>query len=151
MFSIIITKLRHANVIGPIRLVRIHVVSQVLLQNQIHSFRLPISLRPKGRAHFELCAQFFSKCTPETTRKLRIPIRNDVFLHPVVLHHLVEVQSTYFLCRRECAIWLTRSTTTMMESNPLDSRRWVMKSIEMLSQPLVGMDNGLNNPASLRN
>ena len=27
----------------------------------------------------------------------------------------------------------------MMEANPLDSGRWVMKSIEMLSQHLVGM------------
>ena len=100
MFSIIITKRRHANVIGPIRLVRIYVVSQVLLQNQVHSFRLPIGLRPKGRAHFELRAQFLSKCTPKTTRKLQIPIRNDAFLHPVVLHYFVEIQSTYFLCRR---------------------------------------------------
>ena len=39
----------------------------------------------------------------------------------------------------KCAILLTLSTTTMMESNPLDSGRWVMKSIETLSQHLVGM------------
>ena len=70
MFNIIITKLRHANVIGPIRLVRIHVVSQVLLQNQVHSLCLPIGLRSKRRAHFELRVQFLPKRTPEMTRKL---------------------------------------------------------------------------------
>ena len=149
MFNIIITKLRHTNVIGPIRLVRSHIVSQIFMQNQVHSFRLHIGLRLKGRTHLELCAQFLPKRTPETTRKLWIPIRNDAFLYPVVLHHLVEVQSTYFLCRH--GVPLTLSTTTMMESNPLDSRRWVMKSIEMLFQHLVGMGNGLNNPASLQN
>ena len=38
-----------------------------------------------------------------------------------------------------CAILLTLSTTTKMESNPLDSRRWIMKSIKMFFQYLVGM------------
>ena len=157
MFNIIVTKLRHANVIGPIRLVYIHVVSQILLQNQVHSFRLPISLRPKGRAHFELRAQFLPKRTPETTRKPRIPIRNDIFLHHVVLHLLVEIQSTYFLCRRSVPrrhemCHLTNFINDHHDGvEPLDSRKWVMKSIETLSQHLVGMGNGLNNPASLQN
>ena len=146
MFSIIITKLRHANVIGPIRLVRIHIVSQVLLQNQVPSFRLPIGLSPKGRAHFELRVQFLPKRTPETTCKLRIPIRNDAFLHPVVLFCIPWCFNTLSKYNRptscpvavsrvgtKCAILLTLSTTTMMESNPLDSGRWVMKSIETLS------------------
>ena len=65
MFNIILTKLRHVNVIGSFCLVRIHVVSQILLQNQVHSFRLPIGLRPKGRTHFELRTQ----CLPSAHQK----------------------------------------------------------------------------------
>ena len=131
--------------------------SQVLLQNQVHSFCLPICLRPKGRAHFELRAQFLPKRTPETTRKLRIPIRNDAFLHPVVLHLLVKIQSTYFLCcrgvsRRHKMCHFANSINDPHDGvEPLGLWEMVMKSIETFFQHLVGMGNGLNNPASLRN
>ena len=143
--------------IGLIRLVRMHVVSQVFLQNQIHSFRLPIGLRPKGRAHFELRPNFF-----QSARQKRLV--NFGSLSELMFFYIPWCFTTLSKYNRpiscavavsrvgtKCAILLTLSTTTMMESNPLDSGRWVMKSIETLFQHLVGMGNGLNNPASLRN
>jgi hypothetical protein len=45
------------------------------------------------------------------------------------------------------AILLSRSTTTMIASNPLDGGKFTMKSMDTLSHGHSGIDSGYNNPA----
>jgi hypothetical protein len=47
----------------------------------------------------------------------------------------------------KCAIFLNQSTTTMIESNPLDGGKLTMKSMDTLSHGPSGIGNGRNNPA----
>ena len=101
------------------------------------------SARQKRRVNFGSLSEMMFFCIPwcfTTLSKYNQPTSCAVAVSRVGTKCAIAVSRV----GTKCAILLTLSTTTMMESNPLDSRRWVIKSIETLSQHLVGMGNGLN-------
>ena len=137
----------------PRLLLPIDIVTQVSLQPFVHYFSLPICLWVIAGAWYQLRPYQLKELHQKPPMKLLFRSLTIAFRRPCNLKTSLKNKSVNCAIvyrvdiENKCAYFVSRSTTTKMQSLPCTVGNPVTKSIEMLSHFPSGMGRGCNKPA----